>query len=207
LTRAAGTDFERDADGLLVRLDQLAGYEKAGLVLDLLTHAHAQEWPQFNERINVLTDDAVIVPEAKVEAAMLSSDNGESFVTFDEPEDIDNFFDNHSMADWMLFLHPEQKRVAERDFKGPARLRGISGSGKTSVLVHRARYLAKKYQQPVLMVTLTESMRKLLDHLSDDLCGVERHLLLTTMMSALARNVVNDLKAQSSVPYRPASSD
>jgi superfamily I DNA/RNA helicase len=207
LTRAAGTDFERDADGLLVRLDQLAGYEKAGLVLDLLTHAHAQEWPQFNERINVLTDDAVIVPEAKVEAAMLSSDNGESFVTFDEPEDIDNFFDNHSMADWMLFLHPEQKRVAERDFKGPARLRGISGSGKTSVLVHRARYLAKKYQQPVLMVTLTESMRKLLDHLSDDLCGVERHLLLTTTMSALARNVVNDLKAQSSVPYRPASSD
>jgi hypothetical protein len=29
-----------------------------------------------------------------------------------------------SGADWMLFLHPEQKKFAERDFRGPARLPG-----------------------------------------------------------------------------------
>src|ERR1035438_5770177 len=94
----------------------------------------------------------------------------------------------------MLFLHPEQKKVAEKDFRGSARLRGGSGSGKTSVLVHRARFLAKKYQQPVLLATLTESMRKLLDHLADDLCGVERGLVLTMTMSSLAREVVRELR-------------
>jgi len=101
----------------------------------------------------------------------------------------------------MLFLHPEQKKVSERDFKGPARLRGVSGSGETSVLVHRARYLAKKYHQPFLLVTLTESMRKLLDHLADDLCGVECNLIMTMTVSSLARNVVHDLHPRSGTFY------
>ena len=102
------------------------------------------------------------MPAIDVAPAMLAIENSESFITFDDPDEFSNFFANHSMSDWMLFLHPEQKKIAEKDFRGPARLRGVSGSGKTSVLVHRARYLAKKYRQPVLLVTLTESMRKLL---------------------------------------------
>jgi superfamily I DNA/RNA helicase len=137
---------------------------------------------------------------------MLESQNSESFVTFDDPDDLENFFEKHSLADWMLFLHPEQKKIAERDFRGPARLRGVSGSGKTSVLVHRARYLAKKYRQPIFLVTLTESMRKLLDHLADSLCGVERKLLNTTTMSALARFVAEEV-ARSPMPYSIISDD
>jgi len=77
----------------------------------------------------------------------------------------------------------------------------VSGSGKTSVLVHRARFLAKKYHQPVLLVTLTESMPKLLDRLADDLCGMERGLVITMTMSSLARHVVHELHPQSSGFY------
>lgn len=86
----------------------------------------------------------MIAPE-EVAPAMLAVENSESFVTFDDPDELGNFFENHSLADWMLFLHPEQKKVADKDFGGPTRLRGVSGSGKTSVLVHRARFLARKY--------------------------------------------------------------
>ncbi|MEK6289022.1 MAG: 3'-5' exonuclease [Acidobacteriota bacterium] len=189
----SGSDYERDAEGILTRLDELAGAEKACLVFDLLWHAHAREWSELHRRISVASDDAIVVPPSEVAPSMLAIENSESFITFDDPDEFSHFFADHSMADWMLFLHPEQKKVAERDFRGPARLRGVSGSGKTSVLVHRARYLAKKYNEPILLVTLAGSMRKLLDHLTDDLCGVESSLIQTTTMSRLARQVVQEL--------------
>jgi hypothetical protein len=197
-----GNDYERDAEGILTRLDQIAEWEKVSLVFDLLVHAHAGEWSELHQRVNMLNNEATIVEPVDVTSTMLSPENSESFVTFDDPDDFNNFFTNHSMADWMLFLHPEQKKVSEKDFKGPARLRGVSGSGKTSVLVHRSRFLAKKYRQPVLLVTLTESMRKLLDHLANDLCGVERDLINTMTMSSFARNVVHQLHPLSSGFYK-----
>jgi superfamily I DNA/RNA helicase len=201
----SGSDYERDAEGILGRLYELAEDKKASLVFDLLVAAHNGEWSKLQTRISV-GNEAAVIPPAEAAPAMLANENSESFVTFDDPDDLANFFEKHSLADWMLFLHPEQKKVAERDFRGPARLRGVSGSGKTCVLVHRARYLAKKYGQPLLLVTLTESMRKLLDHLTDDLCGVERHLILTITMSQLAKNVIKDVP-QSPKLYSLISND
>jgi superfamily I DNA/RNA helicase len=65
-------------------------------------------------------------------------------------------------------LHPDQKRVVNADFKGPARLLGVSGSGKTSVLVHRAVRLAQKYEgKKILVLTLNESLSKLIKKLVD----------------------------------------
>ena len=197
----SGNHYERDGEGALEQLAELAGWEKATLVLDLWHHAHAHEHSQLHQRINLLTEEATLATPEEVAPAMLAPQNSESFVTFDDADEFANFFDNHSMADWLLFLHPEQKRVSEKDFRGPARLRGVSGSGKTSVLVHRARFLAKKYQLRVLLVTLTESMRKLLEHLADDLCGVERGLINGMTMGSLARQVVHELHPQSSGFY------
>ena len=101
----------------------------------------------------------------------------------------------------MLFLHPEQKKVALKDLAGPARLRGVSGSGKTSVLVHRARHLAKKYHEPVILITLTESLRRLLVRLTDDLCGVERGLISALTIGSFARQILHNLHPQSSKFY------
>jgi superfamily I DNA/RNA helicase len=195
------SDYERDADGILKRLDELAGWEKASLIFDLFVHAHAREWPELHRRVSVAARESVVTEPQEVAPAMSAVENSESFITFDDPADLGEFFTHNSMADWMLFLHPDQKRVVDRTFRGPARLRGVSGSGKTSVLVHRARFLAKLYKQPILLVTLAESMRKLLDRLADDLCGVERSLILTQTMAALARNVVQEWHPQSSGWY------
>jgi superfamily I DNA/RNA helicase len=78
--------------------------------------------------------------------------------------------------DWLLFMHPEQARVAEKDFTGPAQLSGVSGSGKTCVAIKRALRLAEKSKDArVLLVTLNKSLvgliRKLiaLSATSDDL--------------------------------------
>ena len=78
--------------------------------------------------------------------------------------------------DWLLFMHPEQARVAEKDFTGPAQLSGVSGSGKTCVAIKRALRLSEKSKDArVLLVTLNKSLvgliRKLiaLSATSDDL--------------------------------------
>ena len=78
--------------------------------------------------------------------------------------------------DWLLFMHPEQARVAEIDFTGPAQLSGVSGSGKTCVAIKRALRLSEKSKDArVLLVTLNKSLvgliRKLiaLSATSDDL--------------------------------------
>lgn len=76
-------------------------------------------------------------------------------------------------VDWMLFLHPDQKDIVQKDFNGPSRLLGVSGSGKTCVLVHRALYLAKKYKEPVLITTINHSLAELLKGLVDQLIELE----------------------------------
>ena len=184
--------FELDADAILERLVDTISYEKASLIFDLLWHSHMNEWPQLRHRLALVHDTAVLVQDEAAASEMQAPENSEAFITFDDTGLWDELFKRGTLAEWMLYLHPEQKQVAERELRGPSRLRGVSGSGKTCVLVHRARNLVKKYKQPILLVTLTESMRKLLERLVDDLCGVEASLITVRTMSMLAKDVLSD---------------
>lgn len=64
--------------------------------------------------------------------------------------------------DWFLYLHPEQEKVVRKDYEGPAQLSGVSGSGKTCVLVRRAIRLAEKDTARVLILTLNRSLAGML---------------------------------------------
>ncbi|WP_039918140.1 UvrD-helicase domain-containing protein [Cellvibrio mixtus] len=69
---------------------------------------------------------------------------------------------------WMLFMHPEQRKVVDLDFDGAAKLVGVSGSGKTCVVVKRAIRLAARYKdKKILVVTLNRSLAKLIKELVD----------------------------------------
>jgi len=60
---------------------------------------------------------------------------------------------------WTIFLHPEQRRIVERDYSGPARVSGSAGTGKTVVALHRAVYLAKSNPDTrVLLATFSETL-------------------------------------------------
>lgn len=70
--------------------------------------------------------------------------------------------------EWMLFMHPEQQRIVEEDFDGPAQLSGVSGSGKTCIAVRRALRLAgESDEERVLLVTLNRSLAGLISKLAD----------------------------------------
>jgi hypothetical protein len=57
----------------------------------------------------------------------------EEFITFEDPAELQDVLERGTLEQWQLFLHPDQRSLVQRSFSGPARLRGISGSGKTVV--------------------------------------------------------------------------
>jgi mRNA-degrading endonuclease RelE of RelBE toxin-antitoxin system len=60
---------------------------------------------------------------------------------------------------WTVFLHPDQRAVVEREQKGPARVTGSAGTGKTIVALHRAVFLARQHPEArVLMATFDEPL-------------------------------------------------
>lgn len=59
---------------------------------------------------------------------------------------------------WIVFLHPSQRDLVERDFSGPARVAGSAGTGKTVVALHRARRLARDPNARVLLTTFSEPL-------------------------------------------------
>jgi len=60
---------------------------------------------------------------------------------------------------WAVFLHPEQRKLVEKNFNGPARVSGTAGTGKTIVALHRAAHLARSNPQArVLLTTFSEPL-------------------------------------------------
>lgn len=71
---------------------------------------------------------------------------------------------------WMTWLHPTQTSLATKTYAGPARVRGVAGSGKTVVALHRARHLSRDAHARVLVTTYVKNLpavqRSLFDRLS-----------------------------------------
>lgn len=68
---------------------------------------------------------------------------------------------------WLVFLHPDQRAIVEKDWGGPARVRGSAGTGKTVVALHRAVHLART--DDTARVLLTTFSTVLAGHLSTQL--------------------------------------
>ncbi|MDF1812656.1 MAG: 3'-5' exonuclease [Verrucomicrobiales bacterium] len=64
---------------------------------------------------------------------------------------------------WTVFLHPSQRRIVERDYKGPARISGSAGTGKTVVGLHRALHLGRNNPAAnILVTTISDALAHLI---------------------------------------------
>ena len=60
---------------------------------------------------------------------------------------------------WIVFLHPAQRQMVEKDYGGPARVSGSAGTGKTIVALHRAVFLARSNPDArVLLTTFSDTL-------------------------------------------------
>jgi hypothetical protein len=68
---------------------------------------------------------------------------------------------NAPLAQWRIFLHPTQHKLAMGDRSGPVRVLGGAGTGKTVLAMHRAKWLAEHRtvdSQKVLVTTFTKNL-------------------------------------------------
>ena len=163
-------------------------------LFDIAAAALDGDWSAVEKRIEVFEGNAEVIPRKSVSEAFQETPTNEEYVTFGDTESLEEFqvlFARERYREWMLYLHPEQRALVTRTYNGPARIRGVSGSGKTSIVVHRAKFLVKTYGWPVAVVTYTATLKELLVQMFDDLCGAERGLVKVFTMNEFARNVLD----------------
>ncbi len=89
---------------------------------------------------------------------------------------------------WRVFLHPEQRKWVDIRTSGPFRLSGGAGTGKTVVLVHRARRLARA--NPDARIVLTTFTTNLAESLRDSLQLLDSTVPLATQLGAPGVHVI-----------------
>lgn len=98
---------------------------------------------------------------------------------------------------WRVYLHPQQKRLVRARTKGPMRVTGTAGTGKTVTAMHRAAFLAREvWRGPddrLLLTTFTANLAADIRHLlkkllePEDLIRVE-----VTNLDAWATRFLSD---------------
>lgn len=107
-----------------------------------------------------------------------------SFHLIEDDEALEKVLASGNFASWRIFLHPEQQKYVDVNAKGPYRLTGGAGTGKTVVLVHRAVRLARKAKgegrDP--RIVLTTYTRNLADSLESQVRALDDSIERTTTL-------------------------
>lgn len=171
--------FDKDGDNqeLLDILEELRKEQprEAELCLIVINYLRGGQRDSAQAAIDLYLGHAVETSEsAPLTGEMLRAEaNQGRFIVINDlsDEELARLHDPSRFQEWMVYLHAGQERVANEDYPGPALLAGVSGSGKTCVLVHRARRLAHYYAQDrILILTLNRSLARLIEILKDALC-------------------------------------
>ncbi|WP_307796086.1 UvrD-helicase domain-containing protein [Amycolatopsis sp. 195334CR] len=93
---------------------------------------------------------------------------------------------------WLTFLHPHQLEIVTRRYHGPARISGPAGTGKTVVVLHRLRHLARRTTGPLLFTTFVKtlppvieaSFRRLAPEVAERVEFVNLHAWMSRFLSA-----------------------
>lgn len=89
------------------------------------------------------------------------------FAQIEGRDELRRVIESGDFGAWRVFLHPQQRGLAERSYSGPARVTGGAGTGKTVVLLHRTKHLTQATQGS--RVVLTTFTKNLAEALSTDL--------------------------------------
>ncbi len=105
--------------------------------------------------------------------ALATPESQSRFVIVDDDEAMLAIM-NAPLAQWRVFLHPTQRKLATGDRSGPVRVLGGAGTGKTVLAMHRAKWLAENRTpdgQKVLFTTFTRNLAGDIEQNLKTLCG------------------------------------
>ena len=114
-----------------------------------------------------------VVQDEKLAASLAENQGGDDLCRFVTSEEFLHVLKG-SLEEWMLFLAPHQRALVQRSYNGPARIKGVAGSGKTVVALHRACQLAKRTppdEGKILFLTYGNRLPNVISHLLGQLIG------------------------------------
>ena len=127
-----------------------------------------------------------------------------SFAWIDSNAELRRVIEGGDFGAWRVFLHPEQRKYARRSYSGPFRLSGGAGTGKTIVLLHRARMLAQR--EPGSRILLSTFTANLADQIRADLDRLDPSLPMADFLGSPGISVAG-IDAVASAVLRQAGDD
>jgi len=155
-------------------LDAIADEDVRLFLHDVISRAKAGDISGAEARIRLRKGEACPVIDAQglTQQAITSEANPDQVTNLTDLDlkELERLFDQ-DFEKWMLHLHKDQETLAKSDYDKPVVLTGVSGSGKTCILVHRARHLARTHPgERIGILTLNRSLARLIRNLVDRLC-------------------------------------
>ena len=98
------------------------------------------------------TQPQIIPPAVAGSDPFKHPDAERRFRTMQNVEELERALD-FPWEKWMIFLHPAQKQMVEKDYGGPTRVSGSAGTGKTIVALHRAVFLSRSNPDARVLLT------------------------------------------------------
>lgn len=159
-------NVEADLDGIQNILP-VEAYEGLFLVAagDTVEQVLTSRETKVNQKIN--TEDFV--------AALEKPESLSRFVVVQDDQAMQAIM-NAPLAQWRIFLHPTQHKLAMGDRSGPVRVLGGAGTGKTVLAMHRAKWLAERRTldgQKVLVTTFTKNLALDIEDNLKSMCNKE----------------------------------
>lgn len=176
-----GIEAGIESDELLDHCDALTRYERdnpdtsknseypaSEAIFDILVNLGHGAFEEADAVLELYLSNQIEFTESSIDEDTKINDSA-SVKRFDvESEEFKALLNGSLTAsnlEWLLFTHPDQQRFVDEDYAGSALLQGVSGSGKTGILVKRAVRLAKASNANVLIVTLNDSLALVLSDL------------------------------------------
>ena len=166
--------------------------------VDLLYEVTNQLPKDVQDRLLDLADGKVVtapIPVTLDRPARESPDTQSEFVLLDDMAEFRKLLEA-PLATWLVFLHPTQRRLATGVYRGPLKITGSAGTGKTVVALHRARQLAARGKR-VFLTSYTKALCTNLEVSLRLLCDQEELSRITvTTVHARALAIVQAVDSQ-----------
>ncbi|MFW6368719.1 MAG: UvrD-helicase domain-containing protein, partial [Spirochaetota bacterium] len=107
-------------------------------------------------------------------AALDNSLSRRSVMVISSDQELQDALD-YPLEKWRIFLHPQQQRLVNVNARGPYRIHGGAGTGKTVIAMHRARKLVRDVfsndTERVLFTTFTRNLANDIRRNLEKLCS------------------------------------
>lgn len=148
----------------------------------------------FEETLDELgrePDNEEIDPD-DFEKALDNPDTKRRFATVTSNEDLLDML-NAPLDKWRVFLHPTQEKIVKNNNKGPVRVLGGAGTGKTVAAMHRAKFLVEEVftntSDSIIFLTFTANLAKVIRNQLDSIVpeSLRKRIVVTTVHSLANR--------------------